>query len=75
MSLLTKYREAAGLTKTECAKRAGMDLSKLSRLEHGHLRLKVDDVVILARVLGCHVEDLILATNEPEIPQEGPIHA
>ena len=74
-SSLTTSREAAGLTMTECAKRAGMDLSKLSRLEHGHLKLKVDDVVTLARVLGCNVEDLILAIHEPDISQEEPTHA
>lgn len=53
MSLLTKKREEAGLSMTELAARAKMDLSKLSRLEHGHLKLKADDIVTLARAIGC----------------------
>lgn len=59
MSLLTKKREEAGLSMTKLAARAKMDLSKLSRLEHGQLKLKVNDVLILARAIGCKPQDLI----------------
>ena len=59
MSLLTKKRKEAGLSMTDCAQRADMDLSKLSRLEHGHLKLKVNDVLVLARAIGCKPSELI----------------
>ena len=78
MSLITKKREDADLSMTECAERAGMDLSKLSRLEHGQLKLKVDDLMRLARAIGCKPSELLpdldpddahgpaLATTPPE---------
>ena len=68
MSLLTKKRKEAGLSMTECAQRAGMDLSKLSRLEHGHLKLKVNDVLILSRAIGCQPSELIPALDDETDP-------
>ena len=77
MSLITTKREEAGLSMTECARRAGMDLGKLSRLERGLMPLKLPDIALLARVLGCDTKDLVpsLADLEnPATPKE-PTHA
>jgi len=59
MSLVKAKREAAGLTMSEVARRANMRLTKLWKIEHGALRLKVDDVPRLARAIGCHPSELI----------------
>ena len=68
MSLLTKKREEAGISMTVCAQRAGMDLSKLSRLEHGHLKLKINDVLLLARAIGCRPSELIPELDDDTVP-------
>ena len=59
MSLLREKREQAGLSLTELAARAHMIPSKLSRLENGILKLKVEDLLVLARALGCQARELI----------------
>lgn len=59
MSLLRTKREEAGLTLAELAARAQMIPSKLSRIERSILQLKVDDVLILAPVLGCDPGELL----------------
>jgi transcriptional regulator with XRE-family HTH domain len=65
MSLVRRKREEAGLTQTEVAKRAHMTGSKLSKIESGALKLKVDDVLVLARALGCKPSELI-----PDLEEE-----
>jgi len=67
MSPLRAKREQVGLTVTGLAARAGMLPSKLSRLERGLLKLKVDDLLVLAEALACDVPDLIPA-GEPRVP-------
>ena len=66
MSLIQRQREAAGMTMTEAAKRANMSLSRFWKLEHGLLKLKVDEVAFLARALYCKPSDLI-----PTIEDDG----
>lgn len=73
MSLVREKREAAGLSMSEVARRANMGLTKLWKIEHGELRLKVDDVPRLARAIGCAPSELIpdmepLATPTPAAP-------
>ena len=58
-SLVKACREAAGLTMSEVARRSGLSISKLSKIEHGTHRLKVDDVPRLADAIGCDVRALI----------------
>ncbi len=68
MSLVKRIREQAGLSQAEVAKRANMTASKLSKIENGFLKLKVDDVLLLARALGCKPSELIpdIECDEPE---------
>lgn len=67
MSPLRAKREQAGLTLTELATRAHMELSKLSRIERGILKLKVEDLQILARVLGCDTGEIMpKLADEPQ---------
>lgn len=73
MSLITQKREAAGLTMTECARRAGIDLGKLSRIERGMMPLKVPDIARLARALGCETKDLVPSLAEWEGCEDPPV--
>lgn len=66
MTLITQKREAVGLTMTECARRAGIDLAKLSRIERGIMPLKLPDIARLARALGCDTKDLVPSLEELE---------
>lgn len=65
-SALRRIRLKVGMTMTELAARTAMDLSKISRIENGHLRLKVDDVLILAKALGCEPVDLLPSLVDAE---------
>ena len=71
MSTIRSKREAAGLTITELAARAQMSLSKVSRLENGILELKVRDLRVLARVLGCEPGELIPDIENGSAPANG----
>jgi len=59
MSPLRAKRKDAGLSLQALAARAGMSWSRLSRIERGDLKLRVDDVLVLAAVLGCEASDLM----------------
>lgn len=60
-------REALGITMTELALRAHMDLTKLSRLERGHLKTRIEDLQRLTVALGCKVTELIEDAVTPPI--------
>ena len=69
MTPLQRKREEAGLKLTELASRAQYDPTILSKIEHGKRRMSVDDVMRLARAIGCHPSDLL-----PDIEYETPAH-
>ena len=58
MTLVQAKREAAKLSQNEVASRANISQTKLSKIEHGKLKLKLTDAKRLARVLGCTTDDL-----------------
>jgi transcriptional regulator with XRE-family HTH domain len=64
MSLVRIQREQRGWTMTALAARAGMSLSKLSRIESTQRKCKVDDVLRLARALGCRPSALLPELDE-----------
>lgn len=66
MSLVRTQREAAGLSLSEVARRAGMLVSKVWKIEHEELALKARDIAALARAIGCDPRELI--------PPETPAH-
>lgn len=51
---LTKYRELAGLTQKQLAKRANVAPSSVNRWEHGETVPRLDNVEILDKVLGAN---------------------
>jgi transcriptional regulator with XRE-family HTH domain len=56
---LRELRAAQGLTLTQVAERARMDVSTLSRLESGKRRLALDHVPTLAAALGASADELL----------------
>ncbi|EKT4540370.1 helix-turn-helix transcriptional regulator [Pseudomonas putida] len=57
--LLRRYREAAGLTQTECSKRMGRAQSFMSDVETGTRRLDVVQLRDLCTVLGITLIELV----------------
>jgi transcriptional regulator with XRE-family HTH domain len=55
---IKRLREAAGLSQTELARRAGIDQGGLSKIEKGR-NLTLETLRDLARALGCSVVDLL----------------
>ena len=70
-SLLREKRAALDITMTELARRAHMDLAKLSRLERGHMKTRVEDLQRLAIALGCDVTELIEDLDHTPVGAEG----
>ena len=70
MSLVSVKRKEAGLTMTEVARRANMLLTKLWKIEHGERYLRVNDVAVLARAIGCQPSELIPALDEDDVEKE-----
>ena len=64
-SLLKIQRLAAGLTISQVARLTHISISKLSKVESGKLKLQVQDVLPLARALGCPATALL-----PRSPHE-----
>lgn len=57
---LKKYRRIAGLTQGELAKKAGVDVTLISRLERGRRQTaSFESIVRLARALNLEPEELI----------------
>lgn len=56
---LTEVIRASGLTKTECAKAAGVSRSQLYMYETGKLRPELKNAVRIALVLGVEVGDVM----------------
>lgn len=59
LSLLKKYRKAAGLTQVECSKALGRPQSFMSDVESGTRRLDIVQLRDLCTVLGVGLQDLI----------------
>ena len=68
MSLVQTIREKAKLSAVDVATRAKISPSKLSKIEHGKLKLKVDEVARLARALGCQPSELIPVLDDETDP-------
>ena len=57
MKCLKSLREASGLNQFEVAKRAGLDRTRLSLAENGHVQLTVDEADAVHSVLVCAVRE------------------
>jgi len=59
LSLLKKYRKAAGLTQVQCSKALERPQSFMSDVESGTRRLDIVQLRDLCKVLGVGLQDLI----------------
>ncbi|WP_198676472.1 helix-turn-helix domain-containing protein [Kribbella monticola] len=55
---ITEAREAARLSQRQLASRSGIAQATLSRIEQGVRPAKMNEIVILAEVLGCTIAEL-----------------
>ncbi|MCG5432439.1 helix-turn-helix domain-containing protein [Mycobacterium sp. MYCO198283] len=63
---LRALRSDRGLTLDEVSRRAGIDVSTLSRLESGKRRLALDHLPRLAEALSVTIDDLLRAPDQPD---------
>lgn len=61
---LRSLRTARGWSLDELARRSHLGASTISRIETGHRRVALDQLVSLARALGTTVDDLLAAPDE-----------
>jgi transcriptional regulator with XRE-family HTH domain len=68
---LKKYRKIAGLTQEQLARKSGVDLAVISRLERGLRRQPAYETVVrLARALNLEPEELLpVPTKDPQLPR------
>ena len=59
MTAIRKMREARGLTLTEFATAMGVTPGAVSHWENGRRKPDIDDLVRIAQLLNCKVDDLI----------------
>ena len=64
LSLLKKYRKAAGLTQVQCSKALERPQSFMSDVESGTRRLDIVQLRDLCKVLGIGLQDLIIEFEE-----------
>jgi transcriptional regulator with XRE-family HTH domain len=64
LSLLKKYRKAAGLTQVQCSKALDRPQSFMSDVESGTRRLDIVQLRDLCRVLGIRLTDLVQELEE-----------
>jgi transcriptional regulator with XRE-family HTH domain len=60
MSGLFHAREARGMSRSELVRRSGVSKQQLSRLENGHIRMRLDHLKPFANVLGYSPEQILL---------------
>lgn len=62
---LRQYRQAAGISQRELAKKAGLDFSYISKLENSRLPPPAaDTVVLIAQILSVPAEGLLALTGK-----------
>ena len=68
MNTIKKYREAAELTQAKTAERLGISTMTLSRYETVLREPRASDLVKMAQLFGCTVDDLL--SENPQIPRK-----
>ncbi|AGR47240.2 hypothetical protein JIMMER1_62 [Brevibacillus phage Jimmer1] len=56
---LKLIRESKNITQHELAVRTGFTQSKISKLERGSIKLKLDDLILIAGTLSVPITDLL----------------
>lgn len=63
---LRELRKAAKLSQGDLGTRAGMAQETISLYENGHRPIRLDDMRVLARELGCSVADILSDEDNPD---------
>lgn len=66
MSQLEKYRKVKGLTQEDVAKACDVDRSTVTKWEAGMFFPRADKLPILAKFLGCTIDELLMS----DVPDE-----
>lgn len=66
MTRLEKYRKAKGLTQEDVAKACDVDRSTVTKWEAGMFLPRADKLPILAKFLGCTIDELLMS----DVPDE-----
>lgn len=66
--LRERRKTAGGLTQQELAERAGVTRQSIISIEQGKYRPSVELALMLARALGCTVDDLFHLSDDGEMP-------
>lgn len=64
MSKIQELREAQGLSRSELARRAGMDASDVGKIERGIMRPYPGQVMKIARALGARTTEIANGLRE-----------
>jgi transcriptional regulator with XRE-family HTH domain len=67
---LARLREAAGLTQTQLAQKAGVAIDSFRRWEQDRHLPRVDLAYRLAEALGVGIEELVIGEDMKDVPPE-----
>jgi transcriptional regulator with XRE-family HTH domain len=62
--LLQKFRQKAGLSQSELAKKVGLSVLSIQNWEQGHRKPSTQGIIALSRGLGVSAEVLLVALGE-----------
>ena len=68
MNAIKQFREARGLKQTELAEKIDISTVTLSRYENGEREPRASELVKMAQLFGCTVDDLL--SENPQIPRK-----
>lgn len=63
MANIKKYREAAALTQLQVAKTLGISVDTLWRWENSTGEPRATELIKMAQLFGCSVDELLLGSN------------
>ncbi len=69
MSRLEKFRKAKGLLQEDVAKACGVDRSTIAKWEGGLFLPRADKLPMLAKILGCTIDELLKGEENDELPK------
>lgn len=68
-----ELRKEAGVKGSTISRRTGIPESTLSTWAQGHNRPRIDLLILVADVLGCTVEDFLVATSVEEVSSDADV--
>ena len=66
MNNIRKFRESYGLTQSQVAEKIGVSLDTVSRYETGKREPRASDLMRMAQLFGCSIDDLVKSESTGE---------